>query len=142
MKSIICFTILFTITSITFSQSVLHYQTGTGIEVQPGADVCADQVVINGALSGGGTICDGTIYNLNLTVFIEGFYNSILDIMVSDTITVYLRNASVPYSIADSSKAVLSSSGLGSFYFLNADSRNVFHKIIYCHGDVFTFFQN
>ncbi|MDQ3021427.1 MAG: hypothetical protein M3R36_12790 [Bacteroidota bacterium] len=62
----------------TFSQSVLNYQSGTGVVVEPGADVCADQIKINGTFSGGGPICGGIVYVLNLTGFIEGFFNSSL----------------------------------------------------------------
>lgn len=54
-----------------------------------------------------------------LTSFIEGFYNSLTENMVSDTGKVYLRNTFSPYTFIDSSKAVLSSSGKGTFYFLN-----------------------
>jgi len=86
MKMTICFTtLLLVFASITFSQSVMNYQTGTGIEVQPGADICADQVNLNGNFSGGGTICGSTSYVLNLTAFIEGFYNSSSHTMIPDT---------------------------------------------------------
>ena len=39
-----------------FSQSTLNYQSGTTIDVQSGASVCADSVIINGTFTGGGTI--------------------------------------------------------------------------------------
>jgi hypothetical protein len=57
---------------------------------------------------------------LNLTMFIEGFYDAGSGNMISDTITVYIRNSSAPYAIIDSSKAFVSSTGIGTFRFLNA----------------------
>lgn len=133
MKTIICFIILFlSFTSITFCQSVLNYQTGTGIVVEQGADMCADQVIINGVFSGGGTICGGTAYTLNLTAFIQGFYNSSLNTMVSDTIKVYLRSAVSPFAKVDSVKSVLTPNGTGSFIFLNV-SNGVNYYIVLTH---------
>jgi len=121
MKTIICFTtLLLTFTTITFAQSVLDYQPGTGIVVETGADICADTVIINGTFSGGGTICGSTAYVMNLTAFIQGFYNSSSNIMISDTIKVYLRNASPPFAIVDSTKDLLNLSGAGTFIFSNA----------------------
>ena len=58
--------------------------------------------------------------NLNLTMLIEGFYDAGTNSMVGDTLYVYLRNSSSPYSIVDSSKAFVSSSGMGTFKFSNA----------------------
>ena len=45
----------------TFSQvySRIDYDAGTSFEIQTGADVCANEIFINGVYSGGGTICDG-----------------------------------------------------------------------------------
>ena len=39
------------------SQSIIQVDNGAGIEVQSGADICADQRVINGSLTGAGTWC-------------------------------------------------------------------------------------
>jgi len=58
--------------------------------------------------------------NLNLTMLIQGFYNSSSDIMVQDTARLYLRNSSPPYAIADSSISILSNTGAGTFLFSNA----------------------
>lgn len=104
------------VTSVSFSQSILNYQTGTTIDVQTGASVCADSVVLSGTFTGGGTIC-GLLYTLNLSAIIEGFYNAATDIMINDTATVYLRNTTSPYAIVESDKAVLNSSGAGTFTF-------------------------
>ena len=115
------FTILFislilSISSLTFGQSLLDYQSVTSLEVQTGASVCADNVIMNGTFTGGGTIC-GLFSTLNLTAFIEGFYNPASNIMISDTVRVYLRNATSPYAIIDSTKSELNSSGSGIFTF-------------------------
>ena len=57
---------------------------------------------------------------LNLTMLIQGFYNSTTNLMVQDTARVYLRNSSSPYAIVDSAKAYLSNTGAGTFSFSNA----------------------
>jgi photosystem II stability/assembly factor-like uncharacterized protein len=59
---------------------------------------------------------------LDLSMLIEGFYNSVTNTMVSDTVRVFLRNSDAPYSVIDSAKGVLSSSGSKSFSFANAPS--------------------
>ena len=59
---------------------------------------------------------------LNLTMFIEGFYNSNSNNMITDTVKVYLRNSSSPYSLADSSTGILSASGNVTLNFSNAGS--------------------
>jgi photosystem II stability/assembly factor-like uncharacterized protein len=57
---------------------------------------------------------------LNQKIFIQGFYNPDTDAMVSDTVSVYLRNTSPPYEIIDFATGVVDLSGQGSFEFLNA----------------------
>ncbi len=59
-------------------------------------------------------------FTLSLTVFIEGFYDSVTNNLIGDTVTVYLRNSSFPYNVIDSSKRKLSSSGTAPFLFSNA----------------------
>lgn len=46
---------------IAQSQSTMEFQAGTTIEVQTGADICADNVIINGTYSGNGTKCGGVL---------------------------------------------------------------------------------
>ena len=110
---------LLTFASLAFSQSIMNYQTGTTIEVQTGASVCADSVIISGTFTGGGTIC-GFNYTLNLIAFIEGFYDSSSDVMISDTVTVNLRDTISPFVIVDTYKTILNTSGTGIFYYPNA----------------------
>ena len=57
---------------------------------------------------------------LSLNICIEGFYNPAGNAMISDEVTVYLRNASSPYEILDYATAAVDSSGYGSFEFLNS----------------------
>jgi len=57
---------------------------------------------------------------LDLTLLIEGFYNFQTDIMVQDTLQVYLHNNFSPYSIVDSSVSYLSPFGEATFTFTNA----------------------
>ncbi|MDZ4711896.1 MAG: SBBP repeat-containing protein [bacterium] len=64
---------------------------------------------------------------LNLTSFIEGFYNPVSNSVISDTASVYLRSIISPYSKVDSSKSALSTAGIGSFYFSSvADGVNYY----------------
>ncbi|MFZ1462128.1 MAG: hypothetical protein WAU38_15135, partial [Ignavibacteria bacterium] len=64
------------------------------------------------------------LISLNLTSFIEGFWNGTS--MISDTARVYLRNAASPYAVVDSSKSVLNQNGLGSFCFFTAAGGNYY----------------
>lgn len=57
---------------------------------------------------------------LNLTMFIEGLYNSSTDLQVSDTKKVFLRNTVSPFAKVDSAKAVISANGSASLLFGNA----------------------
>ncbi len=72
----------------------------------------------------------GVSLTINLTSFIEGFYNSVSNNMVSDSVRVYLKNISSPYNTIDSSKGKLSSSGTGAFLFSNAVNGTNYYLII------------
>ena len=56
---------------------------------------------------------------LDLTVQLEGFYNSVSNTMISDTMRVYLRSSVNPFPKVDSAKAYLNAAGQGSFIFNN-----------------------
>jgi len=58
--------------------------------------------------------------SLDLKVLIQGFYDPLSDKMVKDTVRIYLRNISSPYSLSDSSLALVDSNGMGNFNFQNA----------------------
>jgi len=53
--------IIIFLSGIVFSQTTsrIDFDAGTTIDIGTGADVCANEIFINGAYSGGGTICDG-----------------------------------------------------------------------------------
>ncbi|HEY6953361.1 MAG TPA: T9SS type A sorting domain-containing protein [Bacteroidota bacterium] len=46
---------------IVHCQSIVEFQAGTTIEVQAGADICADSIAINGSYTGAGTKCGGPL---------------------------------------------------------------------------------
>ena len=60
------------------------------------------------------------VASLNLTMLIQGFYNSTTNLMVQDTATVYLRNSVFPFTKVDSAKAYLSNTGAALFTFTNS----------------------
>ena len=62
----------------------------------------------------------GSKLQLDITLLIQGFYDAGTDAMVQDTVRVYLRSSSFPFSAIDSASAVLNGSGSGIFLFNNA----------------------
>lgn len=66
---------------------------------------------------------------LNLTMFIEGFYNASSNLQVSDTVKVYLRSSIPPYNAVDSATAVLNDSGKTAMTFSNATTGNYYLQI-------------
>ncbi|HMQ78086.1 MAG TPA: T9SS type A sorting domain-containing protein [Ignavibacteria bacterium] len=65
MKSvIILFIILCSLLCCTYifsQQSDITFYNGSSVDIQLGADVCADVITINGTYSGGGSICTGAL---------------------------------------------------------------------------------
>lgn len=53
----------------------------------------------------------GTLKNISLSLLIEGFYNPASNLMISDTVKVTIRESLSPYSIVDSVKGIINSSG-------------------------------
>jgi hypothetical protein len=53
--------------------------------------------------------------NLNITAFMQGFYNASSNLMTPDTMRIYIRENTSPFNIIDSARTLLSSSGLGLF---------------------------
>lgn len=64
---------------------------------------------------------NGTKYSLTLTALIDGFYNTLTGPykMVPDTVKIYLRNTSSPYTIIDSAIGVLDTAGICTFKLTN-----------------------
>jgi hypothetical protein len=60
--------------------------------------------------------------NLNIRCFIQGFYDSTLNVMVADTMTVNLRSQYSPYSLFSTASDVVNSSGLVTFSIAHNDS--------------------
>lgn len=73
---------------------------------------------------------DDPLNTLNLTMFIQGFYNPSLNNTVRDTVRINLRNDFSPYSIVDSAKAYLSTSGTATLTFpLSLNTENYYIQI-------------
>lgn len=56
---------------------------------------------------------------LNLTMYIQGFYDSGTNTMTQDTVRVYLRSNASPFAIIDSAKSLLNTNGTGIFTYYN-----------------------
>lgn len=69
-----------------------------------------------------------------IKLYIEGFYNSGTNKMISDTVSVFLRSIVNPYSLIDSAKAKLDSSGSGDFIFKNASAGKYYLQVISRNG--------
>jgi len=91
--------------------------------------------IIGSDISNGLFVIKTTIQNfnpppvkINLTVFTEGLYNTVLDrLSRNDTVSVYLRKASSPYGVIDSAKAPIDSvSKSGLFEFSKVSAGNYF----------------
>ncbi len=68
------------------------------------------------------------IKKLNLTFFIQGFYNNYVHSMIQDTARIYLRKALFPYNVFDSAKTVINSNGTGLLSF-NHTAKNLNYYI-------------
>ncbi|MBK8984023.1 MAG: CHRD domain-containing protein [Ignavibacteria bacterium] len=78
---------------------------------------------IHSSSFGGGEI-RGQVYAtpnaiLELTALIEGFYDSGSNLMVSDTLTVNLRQGASPYNLVESNKIYMKTNGSDTVRFLN-----------------------
>jgi len=103
----------------------------SGVDIDDIGEICLNNSFIQSGLQGSSVKIDGirigtswssTLFQqinlqLNLKALIQGFYKSATGKMIKDTATVYLRYKTSPFTIADSSKAVLDSIGTGSFVF-------------------------
>jgi len=69
--------------------------------------------------------------NVNLTLIMEGFYNSFSNNMeLSDTARVFLRNLSPPYAVVDSAKSIIDAiSFTGLFNMLHTAPGNYFIEV-------------
>ncbi|MBV6477523.1 MAG: hypothetical protein HGGPFJEG_00262 [Ignavibacteria bacterium] len=58
-------------------------------------------------------------YELSLKLYLQGFYNSATNLMIQDTVNVYLRYAFSPFAMVDSSKSLINTAGTGICKFDN-----------------------
>jgi len=63
---------------------------------------------------------------LFLKILPEGFYNTVTDKMIPDTVTVLIRNATAPFNVIDSIESIIDENGNGIF-----DSFNAFNSTYY-----------
>jgi hypothetical protein len=68
------------------------------------------------------------IKTLNLTLILEGFWNE--STMISDTITVELRDANLPYNLIETKKILLNSSGTGTGLFSSVVNGTPYYIVI------------
>ncbi|HJY64415.1 MAG TPA: T9SS type A sorting domain-containing protein [Ignavibacteria bacterium] len=61
MIKMILFVCIFLFSGLIYCQSSITYEAGTNMEIQSGADVCADAIYVNGSFTGTGTICQGAL---------------------------------------------------------------------------------
>ena len=67
-----------------------------------------------------------TPITIKFKMFIEGFYNSVSNLQVSDTVNVELRSPTSPFAVVDQIKVTSRSDGNALLTFLNAPSGNYF----------------
>jgi hypothetical protein len=96
-----------------FNSVVVHYDARPPTCSDYGTIYMADNMVVTAV---------SNLMTLNQIAFIQGFYNSAINSMVADTLTVYLRNASSPYAIVDFANAIVNSVGHGTFLFSNVSN--------------------
>ncbi|MBK8982002.1 MAG: hypothetical protein IPM38_06685 [Ignavibacteria bacterium] len=68
---------------------------------------------------------------LDLSVFIEAFYNSGSNTQISDTVLVQLRNPASPFAVAEEVKGLVASDGTVQLIFENAASGNYYITVIH-----------
>ncbi len=75
MKNIIIvLLVLFGATALIQSQSSIIYDAETALDIQSGADVCTDSLIMNGAFTGNGTVCGLVIGIIPVSVEIPKSY--------------------------------------------------------------------
>lgn len=67
---------------------------------------------------------------LELTAFVQGFYDSGSGTMIKDSVKVYLRNTTSPFDVVDSCNGILNSAGKGIFEFPNAVNGTPYYIVV------------
>ncbi len=83
-------------------------------------------------------------FEINLTLLIQGFYNSAANSMIPDTVKVYLRYPTSPHNVIDSARGILNSAGNGIFKFDNTFLRdgNVYYLEVRHRNSIETWASN
>ena len=68
--------------------------------------------------------------NLDLTLRIEGFSDTLTNTMTGDTVKVLLRNAAAPYDVVDSASTKIDTEGKGTFEFSNAENATGYYLVL------------
>jgi len=76
------------------------------------------------------TFTTASALTLNLSAYIQGFYNNVTKSMTADTASAYLRELYPPFALIDSAKGILNSGGHGIFSFYNALSENSYYIVL------------
>lgn len=79
---------------------------------------------------------------LNLTMLIEGFYNSATNTTVQDTVRVYARSNVNLFLIVDSAKGVINSSGQVSLYFTQVQNGQPYYLQLKHRNSIETWSKN
>ena len=69
-------------------------------------------------------------FSLNLIVLLEGFYDSDLNTMISDSINIELRTAAPPFNLIEQKKIVLNSAGSGTGNFILTKNSTLYYIVI------------
>ena len=65
-----------------------------------------------------------------LNAVIEGFYNPTTNLMIPDTVSVQLRSENSPFTVLDSARGLLSSSGTASLIFNNVADDQTYYVVL------------
>jgi len=68
--------------------------------------------------------------NLDLTLRIEGFSDTLTNTMIGDTVKVLLRNAAAPFDAVDSAVTKIDTEGKGTFEFSNAENATDYYLVL------------
>jgi uncharacterized delta-60 repeat protein len=113
--------------------------------------VVADEngnVYVTGGSAGSGQFKDFVTikyspgYQATIRIFVEGLYNSSLDKMLSDTAWIFIRNATYPYGIVDSSRSIIDSSGYATFGLANVINATNYFIVLKHRNSIETWSSN
>jgi hypothetical protein len=99
--------------------------TGTTWQYMVGSvNINTNQITLNGITSFSRWSSDSSAASASIKMIMAGFYNATSNkLSMDDTVRVYLRNTSFPFTVVDSAKAVLNLTTFGAgFQFVNATS--------------------